>query len=71
MYEKDVHVFKVLSTYDRYPHLFYPEMYLMKGGYKEFFNKDSGAYQVNTTSHLDCVWLLIDKSMSDRIYANQ
>jgi hypothetical protein len=43
----------------------------MKGGYKEFFNKDSGAYQVNTTSHLDCVWLLIDKSMSDRIYANQ
>ena len=29
----------------RYPHLFFPEMYLMKGGYKEFFNKGF-VYQV-------------------------
>jgi hypothetical protein len=30
----------------RYPHLFFPEMYLMKGGYKEFYTGKDGIYQV-------------------------
>ena len=42
----------ILETLCRYPHLYYPEMYLMKGGYKEFFNKHSGAYQVLAQQHL-------------------
>ena len=30
----------------RYPGVFYPQMYLMQGGYNEFFTTQGGAYQV-------------------------